>query len=55
MTTVYFTSHQKRQLVDFSKRYASIIYVKNALNVKFRSFHSNKTKSISALILKFSK
>ena len=95
MTTVYFTNHQKRQLVDFLKKslrekcpnaelffirislriqskcrkyrqeitpyldtffseYSCIIYVKISLNVNFESLHLNKTKSSSALTLKFS-
>ena len=55
MTTIYFTNHQKRQLVDFLKTYLCIIYVKIVLNVNFKSLHSNKTKSISALTLQLSK
>ena len=55
MTTIYFTKYQKRQLVDYLKKYPCIIHVKNALNVNFKKLHSNKTKSISALTLKFSK
>ena len=44
MTTIYFTNHQKGQLVDFLKKYPCVIYVKNALNVNFKSLHSNKIK-----------
>ena len=55
MTTIYFTNHQKGQLVDFLKKYPCIICVKNALNVNFKSLHSNKIKSVSTLTLKFSK
>ena len=55
MTTIYFTNYQKRQLIDYLKKYPCIIHVKNALNVNFKSLLSNKTKSISALTLKFSK
>ena len=55
MTTIYFTDHQKRQLVDFLKKYSSIIYVKNYLERVFQKFAFEKTKSISALTLEFSK
>ena len=48
------TNHQKLQLLDFSKKYPCIIYVKNILNVCFKGLRSNKTKSIAALKLKFS-
>ena len=33
---------QKLQLIDFLKKYSCIIYVKIALNVNFKSLHSNK-------------
>ena len=56
MTTIYFTNHQKGQLVDFLKKHPCVIYVKNAfVNVNFKSLHSNKIKSVSTLTLKFSK
>ena len=55
MTTIYFTDHQKRQIVDFLKKYSSIIYVKNYLEREFEKFAFEKTKSISALTLEFSK
>ena len=29
MTTIYFTNHQKGQLVDFLKKYPCVIYVIN--------------------------
>ena len=31
MTPIYSTNHQKRQLVNFLKKYACIIYVKSCL------------------------
>ena len=34
MITVYFTYHQKEQLVDFLKKYLCIIYVKICLECK---------------------
>ena len=34
MTTIYFTDHQKRQLIKFLK----IIYVTNCLESKFQKF-----------------
>ena len=49
MTIICFISHQKRQLVDFLKKYPRIIYVKNALNVAFKSLHSKKTKKYQSL------
>ena len=55
MTPIYFTNYQKGQLVDFLKKYPCIIYMKNVLNVNFKSLHSNKIKSVSTLTLKFSK
>ena len=55
MTTIYLTNHQKGQLVDFLKKYPCVIYVKNALNVNFKSLPSNKIKIVSTLTLKFSK
>ena len=36
MTTVYFTNNQKRQVVDFLKKYACIIYVSNCLECEFQ-------------------
>ena len=36
MTTVYFTNNQKRQVVDFLKKYACIIYVNNCLECEFQ-------------------
>ena len=51
MTTIYFNNHQKRQLVDFLKKYTFISYVKYCLKCEFQ----NKTKSINTLTLKFSK
>ena len=38
MATIYFINHQKRQLVDFSKKYPYIIYVKNCLEREFPKF-----------------
>ena len=38
MTTIYFTNHQKVQLVEFLKKYPCIIYVKNCLECKFEKF-----------------
>ena len=38
MTTIYFSNHQKRQLVDFLKKYPCIIYVKNCLEYEFQKF-----------------
>ena len=38
MTTIYFTNHQKIQLVDFLKKYPCIIYVKNCLKCEFQKF-----------------
>ena len=35
MTTIYFTNHQKWQLVDFSKKYSCIIYVKTCFECRF--------------------
>ena len=55
MSAIYFSNHQKRQLVDFLKKYPYIIYVKSCHECEFRKFASNKTRSISALTLKFSK
>ena len=55
MTTIYFTNHQKAQLLEFLKKYPCVIYVKNALNVNFKSLHSNKIKSVCTLTLNFSK
>lgn len=55
MTTIYFTNHQKGQLVDFLKKYPCVIYVKNALNVNFKSLHSKKNQKCQHLTLKSSK
>ena len=38
MTPIYFTNHQKRQLVDFLKKYPCIIYVKSCLKCGFKKF-----------------
>ena len=38
LTTIYFTNHQKRQLVDFLKKYPCIIYVKNCHEQEFQKF-----------------
>ena len=38
MTTIYFTNHQKGQLVDFLKKYPCIIYVKDCLEREFQKF-----------------
>ena len=38
ITTIYFTNHQKRQLVDFLKKYPCIIYVKNCHECEFQKF-----------------
>ena len=38
MSCTYFTNHQKRQLVDFLKKYSCIIYVTNCLEHKFQKF-----------------
>ena len=38
MTAIYFTNHQKRQLVDFLKKYPCIIYVKKCLEYEFQKF-----------------
>ena len=38
MTPIYFTNHQKRQLIDFLKKYRCIIYVKSYLKCEFKKF-----------------
>ena len=38
MTHIYFTNRQKRQLVDFLKKYLCIIYVKSYLKCEFKKF-----------------
>ena len=38
MTPIYFTNYQKRQLVDFLKKYPCIIYVKSYLKCEFKKF-----------------
>ena len=38
MITIYFTNHQKRQLVNFLKKYPYIIYLKNSLEREFQKF-----------------
>ena len=38
LTTIYFTNHQKRQLVDFLKKYPCTIYITNYLKRKFLKF-----------------
>ena len=38
MTPIYFTNHQKRQLIDFLKKYLCIIYVKSYLKCEFKKF-----------------
>ena len=38
MNAIYFTNHQKRQIVDFLKKYSCIIYVTNCLGCKFQKF-----------------
>ena len=38
MTSIYFTNHEKRQLVDFLKKYSCIIYVKSYLKREFKKF-----------------
>ena len=38
ITTIYFTNHQKRQFVNFLKKYPCILYVKNYLGCKFKKF-----------------
>ena len=38
ITTIYFTNHQKRQLVDFLRKYSYTIYVNNYLECKFQKF-----------------
>ena len=35
MSNIYFADHQKRQLVDFLKKYPRIFYVKNFLEFAF--------------------
>ena len=35
MATIYSTNHQKRQIVDFLKKYPYIIYVKNCVEREF--------------------
>ena len=48
ITAIYFSNHQKQQLV-------ALFIQQTASNISFKSLHSNRTKSISALTLKFSK
>ena len=36
MITIFFTNHQKRQFVDFFKKYSCFIYVTNCLEYKFQ-------------------
>ena len=55
MTTIYFTNHQKLQLIDFLKKYSCIIYVKNCLECEFQKFALKQTRSIGTLTLKLSK
>ena len=38
MTTIYFTNYQKRQLIDFLKKYLCIIYVKNCHECELQKF-----------------
>ena len=38
MTTIYFTNHQKRQLVDFLKKSPCIIYVTYCRECEFPKF-----------------
>ena len=38
MTAIYFTNHQKRQIVDFLKKYPCIIHLKHCLKCKFQKF-----------------
>ena len=38
MSTIYFTNYQKRQLVDFLKKYPYIFYVKNCLERESQEF-----------------
>ena len=45
---IYFTNHKKRQLVEFLKEYP-------CMNVNFKHLHTNGTKRMNALTLKFSK
>ena len=35
---IYFTNHQKRQLLDFLNKYPCIIYVKSYIKCKFQKF-----------------
>ena len=36
MTTIYVTNQQKRQLIDFLRKYPYIIYVTSCLQCKFQ-------------------
>ena len=36
--SIYFTNHQKRQFVDFFKKYPCIIYVKSYFKCEFKKF-----------------
>ena len=38
IATIHFTNYQKRQFVDFLKKYPYIIYVKNCLEREFQKF-----------------
>ena len=38
MTIIYFTNHQKQQLVDFLQKYPCIIYIKNYHEREFQKF-----------------
>ena len=47
MASICFTNHQKRQLIDYMQE--------TALNVNFKSLHSNRAKNICNVTLKFCK
>ena len=49
MSTIYFTNHQKRQLVNFLKKYPRIIYVQNCLDCKFQKFTLKQNQKYQCL------
>ena len=55
MTTIYFTNSQKRQLVDFLKKYSCNIYVKNYLECEFQKFVLEKKQKYQCLDTEFGK
>ena len=47
MTIIYFTNHQKRQFVDFLKKYPCIFFVKKLIKCELQKFASKENQKYS--------